>query len=192
MSEVVMSQELCEATYKNVGQELTELLKNEEKRPILLCVMKGAMNFLIGMMKYVECPVIVDYIHISSYDGTDSTGKINLLKDMTFNPEGRTVVIVEDVIDTGLSLAYLKDYLNKKYHPKDVKIAVFVDKTARRKVDVKVDVVGFTMNVDKYIVGNGFDYHDMFRNVPYVFTPSEEDFKKWDEMIAKDPLEKNE
>ena len=192
MSEVVMSQELCEATYKKVGQELTELLKNEEKRPILLCVMKGAMNFLIGMMKYVKCPVIVDYIHISSYDGTDSTGKINLLKDMTFNPEGRTVVIVEDVIDTGLSLAYLKDYLNKKYHPKDVKIAVFVDKTARRKVDVKVDVVGFTMNVDKYIVGNGFDYHDMFRNVPYVFTPSEEDFKKWDEMIAKDPLEKNE
>ncbi len=192
MSEVVMSQELCEATYKKVGQELTELLKNEEKRPILLCVMKGAMNFLIGMMKYVECPVIVDYIHISSYDGTDSTGKINLLKDMTFNPEGRTVVIVEDVIDTGLSLAYLKDYLNKKYHPKDVKIAVFVDKTARRKVDVKVDVVGFTMNVDKYIVGNGFDYHDMFRNVPYVFTPSKEDFKKWDEMIAKDPLEKNE
>jgi hypoxanthine phosphoribosyltransferase len=187
-----MSQELCEATYKKVGQELTELLKNEEKRPILLCVMKGAMNFLIGMMKYVECPVIVDYIHISSYDGTDSTGKINLLKDMTFNPEGRTVVIVEDVIDTGLSLAYLKDYLNKKYHPKDVKIAVFVDKTARRKVDVKVDVVGFTMNVDKYIVGNGFDYHDMFRNVPYVFTPSEEDFKKWDEMIAKDPLMKNE
>ncbi|MCR5092194.1 MAG: hypoxanthine phosphoribosyltransferase [Bacilli bacterium] len=192
MSEVVMSQELCEATYKKVGQELTELLKNEEKRPILLCVMKGAMNFLIGMMKYVECPVIVDYIHISSYDGTDSTGKINLLKDMTFNPEGRTVVIVEDVIDTGLSLAYLKDYLNNKYHPKDVKIAVFVDKTARRKVDVKVDVVGFTMNVDKYIVGNGFDYHDMFRNVPYVFTPSEEDFKKWDEMIAKDPLAKNE
>ena len=192
MSKVVMSQELCEATYKKVGQELTELLKNEEKRPILLCVMKGAMNFLIGMMKYVECPVIVDYIHISSYDGTDSTGKINLLKDMTFNPEGRTVVIVEDVIDTGLSLAYLKDYLNKKYHPKDVKIAVFVDKTARRKVDVKVDVVGFTMNVDKYIVGNGFDYHDMFRNVPYVFTPSEEDFKKWDEMIAKDPLAKNE
>ena len=192
MSEVVMSQELCEATYKKVGQELTELLKNEEKRPILLCVMKGAMNFLIGMMKYVECPVIVDYIHISSYDGTDSTGKINLLKDMTFKPEGRTVVIVEDVIDTGLSLAYLKDYLNKKYHPKDVKIAVFVDKTARRKVDVKVDVVGFTMNVDKYIVGNGFDYHDMFRNVPYVFTPSEEDFKKWDEMIAKDPLTKNE
>ena len=192
MSEVVMSQELCEATYKKVGQKLTELLKNEEKRPILLCVMKGAMNFLIGMMKYVECPVIVDYIHISSYDGTDSTGKINLLKDMTFNPEGRTVVIVEDVIDTGLSLAYLKDYLNKKYHPKDVKIAVFVDKTARRKVDVKVDVVGFTMNVDKYIVGNGFDYHDMFRNVPYVFTPSEEDFKKWDEMIAKDPLAKNE
>ena len=174
MSEVVMSQELCEATYKKVGQELTELLKNEEKRPILLCVMKGAMNFLIGMMKYVECPVIVDYIHISSYDGTDSTGKINLLKDMTFNPEGRTVR-TEPVAAPGNRM-----------------IAVFVDKTARRKVDVKVDVVGFTMNVDKYIVGNGFDYHDMFRNVPYVFTPSEEDFKKWDEMIAKDPLEKNE
>ena len=191
MHSIVMSPEVIEETYKKVGQEINESLKNEEKRPILVCVMKGAMTFLIGMMKYIEIPVIVDYIHISSYDGTNSTGKVNLLKDLTFNPEGRTVVIVEDVCDTGLSLSYLKDYIKDKYHPKDVKIAVFVDKTARRKVDVKVDVVGFTMNVDKYIVGNGFDYHDMFRNVPYVFTPSKEDFEAWDKIVARDPLKKN-
>ena len=191
MHEIVMSPEAIEAVYKKVGEEINEKLKGEEKRPILLCVMKGAMTFLIGMMKYINIPVIVDYIHISSYEGTNTTGKINLLKDMTFNPEGRTVVIVEDVIDTGLSLAYLKDYLKEKYHPKDVQIAVFVNKTARRQVEVPLDYEGYRMDVDKYIVGNGFDYNDMWRNIPYVFTPSKEDFEEWDKIVAKDPLKKN-
>lgn len=191
MHEIVMSPEVIEETYKKVGHEINESLKNEDKRPLLVCVMKGAMTFLIGMMKYIEIPVLVDYIHISSYDGTNSSGKVNLLKDLTFNPEGRTVVIVEDVCDTGLSLSYLKDYIKEKYHPKDVKIAVFVDKTARRKTHVDLDYVGYTMNVDKYIVGNGFDYYDMWRNVPYVFTPSKEDFEAWDKIVANDPIKKN-
>lgn len=190
MHEIVMTSEEIEACYQKVGKEITEALKNETKRPILLCVMKGAMTFLIGMMKYVELPVIVDYIHISSYEGTSTTGKVNLLKDMSFDPEGRTIVIVEDVVDTGISMQCLKQYLWSK-KPKDVKVAVFVDKPARRQVEVKLDFVGKVIKENKYLVGNGFDYNEIGRNIPYVFTPSKEDFEKWDAILAKDPLSKN-
>ena len=138
MHEIVMDAQEIEACYKKVGEEISQSLKNEEKRPILLCVMKGAMTFLIGMMKYVDIPVIVDYIHISSYDGTSTTGKVNLLKDMTFDPEGRTIVIVEDVVDTGISMKYLEEFLATK-NPKAIKVAAFVDKPARREVEVKID-----------------------------------------------------
>ncbi len=190
MHEIVMTSEEIEACYQKVGEEITEALKNETKRPILLCVMKGAMTFLIGMMKYVKLPVIVDYIHISSYEGTSTTGKVNLLKDMSFDPEGRTIVIVEDVVDTGISMQYLEQYLWTK-KPKDVKVAVFVDKPARRQVEVKLDFVGKVIKENKYLVGNGFDYNEIGRNIPYVFTPSKEDFAEWDALLAKDPLSKN-
>lgn len=190
MHEIVMTSEEIEACYQKVGKEITEALKNETKRPILLCVMKGAMTFLIGMMKYVELPAIVDYIHISSYEGTSTTGKVNLLKDVSFDPEGRTIVIVEDVVDTGISMQYLKQYLWSK-KPKDVKVAVFVDKPARRQVEVKLDFVGKVIKENKYLVGNGFDYNEIGRNIPYVFTPSKEDFERWDAILAKDPLSKN-
>ncbi|HBE98633.1 MAG TPA: hypoxanthine phosphoribosyltransferase [Firmicutes bacterium] len=189
MHEIVMDAKEIEACYKKVGEEISQSLKSEEKRPILLCVMKGAMTFLIGMMKYVNIPVIVDYIHISSYDGTSTTGKVNLLKDMSFDPEGRTIVIVEDVVDTGISMKYLEEFLATK-KPKDIKVAAFVDKPARRKAEVKIDYVGKVIKENKYLVGNGFDYNEIGRNIPYVFVPSEEDFKNWDEILARDPLKK--
>ncbi len=190
MREIVIGVEEIEECYKKVGTEISTSLKNEEKRPILLCVMKGAMTFLIGMMKYIDIPVIVDYIHISSYEGTSTTGNVKLLQDMNFDPEGRTVVIVEDVVDTGISMTWLVDFLKKK-NPKQVKIATFVDKPARREKDVKLDYVGKVIKENKFIVGNGFDYNEIGRNIPYVFVPTEEDFKNWDEIVKKDPLKDN-
>lgn len=187
MRKIIMDQAEIEACYKKVGEEISASLKNEGKRPILLCVMKGAMTFLIGMMKYVDIPVIVDYIHISSYDGTSTTGKVKLLKDMSFSPEGRTIVIVEDVIDTGIAINYLKEYLKSK-NPKDIKVATFFNKTARREIEVKLDYVGTTFTEDKFIIGNGFDYNEIGRNIPYVFVPDDEDFKRWDEISKKDPI----
>ncbi len=189
MRKIIMNQAQIEACYKKVGEEISASLKNEEKRPILLCVMKGAMTFLIGMMKYIDIPVIVDYIHISSYDGTSTTGKVKLLKDMTFNPEGRTIVIVEDVVDTGIAINYLEEYLKTK-NPKDIKVATFFNKTARREVEVKLDYVGETFTENQFLLGNGFDYNEIGRNIPYVFIPDEEDFKNWDEICKNDPIEK--
>lgn len=189
MREIVMDQEEIERCYKKVGEEITERLKNEEKRPILLCVMKGAMTFLIGMMKYIKIPIIVDYIHISSYEGTSTTGKVRLLQDMNFDPKGRTIVIVEDVVDTGISMQFLEEFLKKK-EPKDIQVAAFVDKPARREVPVNIDYVGRVIEANKYLVGNGFDYNEIGRNIPYVFTPSKEDFEKWDEIVKNDPLKR--
>ena len=189
--EIVLNQKQIEKCYRKVGTEIDKDLAGEEKRPILLCVMKGAMTFLIGIMKYIKIPVIVDYIHVSSYEGTSSTGKVKLLKDMSFNPDGRTVVIVEDCVDTGISMKYLKEYIYKKYRPKNVKVAVFISKEARREKDITIDYVGKVFKEDKYIVGNGFDYNEIGRNIPYVFSPSYDDFKKWDEILARDPSTKN-
>ncbi len=189
MRKIIMNQAEIEACYKKVGEEISISLKDEQKRPILLCVMKGAMTFLIGIMKYIDIPVIVDYIHISSYDGTSTTGKVKLLKDMTFNPEGRTIVIVEDVVDSGIAINYLKGYLKSK-NPKDIKVAAFFNKTARREVEVKIDYLGETFDENEFLLGNGFDYNEIGRNIPYVFIPDEEDFKKWDELSKKDPIEK--
>ena len=109
---------------------------------------------------------------------------------MTFDPEGRTIVIVEDVVDTGISMKYLEEFLATK-NPKAIKVAAFVDKPARREVEVKIDYVGKVIKENKYLVGNGFDYNEIGRNIPYVFVPSEEDFKEWDKIIAKDPLKKS-
>lgn len=190
MREIVIDVQEIEECYKKVGTEISSSLRSEEKRPILLCVMKGAMTFLIGMMKYIDIPVIVDYIHISSYEGTSTTGNVKLLQDMNFDPEGRTVVIVEDVVDTGISMTWLVDFLKKK-NPKQVKIATFVDKPARREKPVQIDYVGKVIEENKFIVGNGFDYNEIGRNIPYVFVPTEEDFKNWDEIVKKDPLEDN-
>lgn len=191
MRQIVMGEAEIKETYQRVGEELTEALKNEKKRPVFLCIMKGAMTFLEGILPYVKVPVIVDYIHLSSYEGTSTTGEVKMLKAPTFNPDGRTLVIVEDCVDTGLSMKALKEYLEKTYHPSRVLIAVFVDKRARRQYPIHLDFVGKVMEEDRYIVGNGFDYNEIGRNIPYVFTPSEEDFAKWDEMLKEDPIQKN-
>ena len=190
MPEILLDEKQIEACYKKVGEEISEALKGEKKRPILLCVMKGAMTFLEGMIKYVTIPVIVDYIHISSYVGTASSGHVEMLQDMTFDPKGRTIVIVEDVVDTGLSIAYLQKFLLSK-GPKAVQTAVFVDKPARREVEVKLDYVGTVIAENKYLVGNGFDYEEIGRNIPYVFVPDEDDFARWKKIVKDDPLYKN-
>ena len=110
--------------------------------------------------------VKLDFIEVSSYSGTKSTGKIKLNKDITSSITGKDVLIVEDIIDTGITLSYLKDYLLKK-NPKSLKICTLVDKKEKRKENVDVDYVGFTIE-DKFIVGFGLDYNEDYRNLPYI------------------------
>jgi len=105
-------------------------------------------------------------MQVSSYSGDESTGKINIKKDLDNSIENKDVLIVEDIIDTGYTLKYLKEYLESK-NPKSVKIAVLADKKQRREVDVKLDYKGFVIP-NKFVIGYGFDYNEIGRNLPYV------------------------
>ena len=147
--------------------------------------MKGAVHFLADLVKNIDIPLFIDYIQVSSYFGTSRTGEIHLVKDLTYDIKDRTVVIVEDIIDTGLSMEYLVNHINNKYHPKRIIITALFDKPVARKNHIRCDYPGYILKEDKFLVGYGLDYKELFRNVPDVFIPSEEDIKTWDEVVRK-------
>lgn len=185
MREMVMTHEQILQAAKKVGEKLNLELANEEKIPVFIGVMKGAIHFMADLLKNINIPVFVDYIQVSSYFGTERTGQINLVKDLTYDIKDRTIVIVEDVIDTGLSMEYLVNHLKAKYQPKKVIIAALFDKIYARKNDIKCHFSGYVLQENKFLVGYGLDYKELFRNLPYVFIPDDEDIKNWDEAINK-------
>lgn len=133
---------------------------------IVICVLKGAIFFTVDLVKKMKTPIELEVMQVSSYVGTQSTGKLNVKKDLDREIEGRNVLIVEDIIDTGITLSYLKEYLLAK-NPKTLRIAVLADKKERRKVDVKLDYTCFEIP-DKFVVGYGFDVDEKGRNIPYI------------------------
>ncbi len=132
----------------------------------LVCVLKGGFVFLADLMRTVGGEVTCDFIATSSYAGTSTTGQVRLLKDLDRPIENRHVVIVEDIVDTGLTLSYLQDVFSRR-QPKTLRTACLLSKPSRRKVDVRVDYIGFTIE-DRFVVGYGLDYDERFRNLPFI------------------------
>ena len=133
----------------------------------LVCVLKGAFMFLADLLRALPDTTTIDFVAISSYGkSTRSSGEVRLLKDLDSGLEGRNVVIVEDIVDTGLTLTYLQDILRAR-GPQTLKTACLLSKPSRRQVDVKVDYIGFTIE-DKFVVGYGLDYAEQYRNLPYI------------------------
>ena len=133
----------------------------------LVCVLKGAFVFLSDLARALEGDVTLDFIAVSSYGtSTKSSGQVQLLKDLDTGIEGRDVVIVEDIVDTGLTLTYLQDILRARA-PRTLRTACLLSKPSRRKVDVTVEYIGFTID-DKFVVGYGLDYAEKYRNLPYI------------------------
>lgn len=183
MCELVLSEEDIRAICKKIGGELSEELKDEKKLPVFVGVMKGGLNFMMDLVKYVKIPILTDYIQISSYSGTESTGIISMKKDMALDVHGRTVVIVEDVVDTGYSMQYLKRFIAEKHYPSRILVCCLFSKEAMRKADVKIDYVGKVLEENKFLVGYGLDYNELDRNVPYVYVPSADDIKRMDALL---------
>lgn len=130
-------------------------------------VLKGAFIFLSDLVRTMEGPVTCDFIAVSSYgSGSTSSGEVRLTKDLDLGLEGRDVVIVEDIVDTGLTLSYLQQILSAR-EPRTLKTACLLSKPSRRKIEVQVDYVGFTIE-DRFVVGYGLDYGERFRNLPYI------------------------
>jgi len=133
----------------------------------LICVLKGAFLFLGDLIRAMDGHVTIDFMACSSYaGGTTSSGEVRLSKDLDVGIEGRDVVIVEDIVDTGLTLHYLQEILLAR-GPRSLRTACLLSKPSRRKIDVKVDYIGFTIE-DKFVVGYGLDYAEQYRNLPFI------------------------
>ena len=132
-----------------------------------VCVLKGAFLFLGDLIRVMEGHVTIDFMACSSYGAsTTSTGEVRLSKDLDSGLEGRDVIIVEDIVDTGLTLHYLQEILLAR-GPRSLRTACLLSKPSRRKIDVKVDYIGFTIE-DRFVVGYGLDYAEQYRNLPYI------------------------
>ena len=125
--EILLTKEEIDSVCQRVAQEIKAALKNEEKIPVFVGVLKGSVNFMMDLIKYVDIPLYTDYIQISSYQGTSSTGRIQLLKDLSFDCQGRSVVVIEDIIDTGSSMHFLIQHI-KTHNPKKIYICTLFNK----------------------------------------------------------------
>ena len=133
----------------------------------LVCVLKGAFIFLADLVRALPGDCSLDFMAVSSYGAsTETSGEVRLIKDLDASLDGRDVVIVEDIVDTGLTLTYLQEILGAR-SPRNLRTACLLSKPSRRKVDVKVDYVGFTIE-DEFVVGYGLDFNERYRNLPYI------------------------
>jgi hypoxanthine phosphoribosyltransferase len=163
-SEILLS---AEQIQKRVAELAGELRRDFPDDLHVIAVLKGAFVFLSDLIRHIPGHVSLDFMAVSSYaKGTTTSGEVRLLKDLDFALHGRNVVIVEDIVDTGLTLNYLQDILRSR-NPKALRTACLLSKPSRRQVDVKVEYIGFTIE-DRFVVGYGLDYAEQYRNLPYI------------------------
>ena len=166
VAEVLLSESQIAAKVAELGREISTDYAGRELT--LVSVLKGSLPFMADLMRAIEIPVRIDLMEVSSYGGltTESSGLVRILKDLSSSIDGRDVLLVEDIIDTGLTLNYLLRYLRGK-NPRSLRICALLDKPARRLVDIGIDYVGFTIP-DQFVVGYGLDYGELYRNLRYV------------------------
>ena len=161
---VLISEAEIEAVVARVGRQISEDFR--DKNPIFVGVLKGCFIFMADLMRHVDIKCTMDFMAVSSYSGTSSTGAVKINKDLGQDIEGRHVIIVEDILDSGVTLSYLKHYLLGR-NPASITIATLLDKPARRKSDIVADYSCFEVP-DAFVVGYGLDYNEQYRNLPYI------------------------
>lgn len=166
IQEILITQEQLQSRIYELGQELTR--EYQDKNPVVVGVLKGVVIFYADMIRQLKCPCQLDFMWISSYQGTGSTGKLQVKRDVTQDLTGRHVLILEDIFDTGTSLDFTYRHLMSK-GAASVKICTLLDKPQGRKpgITLKADYVGFTIP-NAFVVGYGLDYNEYYRNLPYV------------------------
>ena len=160
---LITEQEIASRT-RELAEQIQKDYNNEEI--VIVCILKGATFFAVELAKRIESDTIIDFMKVSSYEGTESTGKINFTLDISEDITDKNVLIVEDIVDTGRTLAYVKKYLESK-NPKNVKICTMLNKKERRVIDLETEYVAFDIP-DKFVIGYGLDYDEKYRNLPYV------------------------
>ena len=163
---VLLSADRIQSRIRELGTEIERDYPDGEEIH-LVGVLKGGFMFMADLVRAMSARVTLDFIAVSSYQrGTKSSGEVRMLKDLDSGLEGRHVIIVEDIVDTGLTLTYLQDILRAR-SPKSLKTACLLSKPSRRKVEVRVEYIGFTIE-DKFVVGYGLDYAEKYRNLSHI------------------------
>ena len=154
------AKEICERLGRQISKDY------EGKKLFLVSVLKGAGVFMADLMRNITCDCEIDFMAVSSYSGTKTTGVVKFKKDLDINPEGCDILLVEDILDSGVTLAYLKQVLLQR-NAASIKVCAFLDKPANRRADIKADYVGKVVP-DEFVVGYGLDYNEKYRNLPFV------------------------
>ncbi|MCP3032136.1 hypoxanthine phosphoribosyltransferase [Halobacillus sp. A1] len=165
IEKILISEDEIQQKCKELGEQLTK--EYDGRFPLAIGVLKGAMPFMGDLLKRMETHLEMDFMDVSSYDGgMRSTGEVKIVKDLDTQVEGRDLIIVEDIIDSGLTLSYLVD-LFKYRKAKSIKIVTLLDKPEGRTSHIKADTIGFEVP-DEFVVGYGLDYNEKYRNLPYI------------------------
>ena len=165
VQEILITEEQIAVKVKELGEQITKDYAGEEL--IVVAILNGAMTITADLMRHIDGNVVLDSIIASSYgDGTESSGQVKISKDIKQNIEGRNVLLVDDVVDSGRTLKRLVEFLQTR-NPKSLKTCAFLDKPSRRAVDYEADYVGYTIP-DAFVVGYGLDYAEKYRHLPYV------------------------
>jgi hypoxanthine phosphoribosyltransferase len=165
IEKVLITEEELQEKVRELGNVLTE--EYNERFPLAIGVLKGAMPFMGDLLKRVNTYLEMDFMDVSSYgNSTVSSGEVKIIKDLDASVEGRDILIIEDIIDSGLTLSYLVELFRYR-KAKSIKIVTLLDKPTGRKVDIKADFIGFNVP-DEFVVGYGLDYAERYRNLPYI------------------------
>lgn len=157
--------EICTRLGKQISKDY------EGKNLLLVSVLKGGVVFLADLMRKITCDCQIDFMSVSSYSGTNTTGVVKFKKDMDVDPEGRHIIIVEDILDSGITLSYLKKVILDR-NAASVKICAFLDKPSNRTADISAEYIGKEIP-DEFVIGYGLDYNEKYRNLPFVGVLSE-------------------
>ena len=164
ISKILVSEDEIKEICARLGRQISEDYK--DKKLFLVSVLKGAVVFMADLMRNITCDCEIDFMAVSSYSGTKTTGVVKFRKDLDINPEGCDILLVEDILDSGITLSYLKNVLLQR-NAASIKVCAFLDKPANRQADISADYVGKVVP-DEFVVGYGLDYEEKYRNLPFV------------------------
>ena len=166
IEKILITEEEIKEKCKELGAELTTAYASDADKLMVVGLLKGSVPFMAELMKYIELPLQMDFMDVSSYEGTESSGDIRIIIDLDCSVKGLDILLVEDIVDTGRTLSVVKQMLYNKGAQR-VKIVSLLDKPDRRVVDIEADYVGFTIP-NEFVVGYGLDYNQKYRNLPYI------------------------
>ncbi len=172
--EILVTTEEIDEICQRLGKQISEDYAG--KNLLLVSVLKGSIVFMADLMRNITCDCKIDFLAVSSYNGVKTTGHVTFKKDLDINPEGCDILIVEDILDSGITLTYLKKVLEDR-NAKSIKVCAFLDKPTNHKVDIEADYVGKVVP-DEFVVGYGLDYNEKYRNLPYVAVLAPEVYAK--------------